>query len=151
MNKSKFLIIAVIVLLVSNLFLAGFILTHKKGGPHRKNPKELIVKKLDLDDNQVKNYEELIDAHKPAFIEKKKTLQNKKNDLYLLLQSNNDQTKSLELSAEIGELQREIEIFQFNHFKDIRQLCNPNQLAKFDELMIEIGNLFSPVVGPRRK
>ena len=151
MNKSKFLTIAVLVLLVSNLFLAGFILTHKKGGPHRKNPKELIVKKLDLDHNQVKKYEELIDAHKPAFIEKKKTLQNKKNDLYLLLQSHNDQTKSLELSTEIGALQREIELFQFNHFKDIRKLCNPDQLVRFDDLMIEIGSLFSPMAGPRRK
>ena len=148
MNKSKFLTISVIALLVCNLFLIGFILWHKPGKHERNNPRNFIIKKLDLTENQIEEYEILIASHKPLFKEKKMLLHEKENQLYMLLQGTAEESAPEVLSNEIGTLQRQIEILQYNHFKDIKALCKPNQIGRYDELMTEISRVFSP---PRHK
>jgi hypothetical protein len=148
MNKSKFLTISVIALLVCNLFLIGFILWHKPGKHERNNPRNFIIEKLDLTENQIEEYEILIASHKPLFKEKRMLLHEKENQLYMLLQGTAEESAPEVLSNEIGTLQRQIEILQYNHFKDIKALCKPNQIGHYNELMTEISRVFSP---PRHK
>lgn len=75
-------------------------------------------------------------------------LHEKENQLYMLLQGTAEESAPEVLSNEIGTLQRQIEILQYNHFKDIKALCKPNQIGRYDELMTEISRVFSP---PRHK
>lgn len=148
MNKSKFLTLSVIVLLVCNLFLIGFILSHKPGKHERNNPRNFIIEKLDLTKNQTEEYDLLIESHRPVIKKKKGLLFDKKNQLYMLLQMEAEAFSPEVLSIEIGALQSEIETLQYNHFKDIKDLCEPNQIDRFDDLMTEISRVFSP---PRHK
>ena len=148
MNKSKFLTIIVIALLVCNLSLIGFIFSHKPGKHERNNPRNFIIEKLDLTENQIEEYEILIASQKPLFKEKKMLLHEKENQLYMLLQGTAEESAPEVLSNEIGTLQRQIEILQYNHFKDIKALCKPNQIGRYDELMTEISRVFST---PRHK
>ena len=148
MNKSKFLTVSVIALLVCNLFLIGFILWHKPGKHERNNPRNFIIEKLDLTENQIEEYEILIASHQPLFKEKRMLLHEKKNQLYMLLQGTTEESAPEVLSNEIGTLQRQIEILQYNHFKDLKALCEPSQLNKFGDLMTEISRVFS---APRHK
>ena len=64
MNRSKFYIGAIVVLLLSNIVLISFILSRK--GKRGHEPKEKVIEILDLNVNQRKDYEELITAHQAS-------------------------------------------------------------------------------------
>jgi hypothetical protein len=61
MNKTKFLMIAVVLLFVTNLALIFLTFVHKGLPPHE--PKKAIIEKLGLDATQQEKYMELIKDH----------------------------------------------------------------------------------------
>lgn len=76
MNKIKLLTIGVIGLLLLNLVLMGMMYMHRPIGPrpgdrHMKDdgPKQLIIDRLHLSDDQVKQYDILIDQHQSSINE----------------------------------------------------------------------------------
>jgi protein CpxP len=144
-NKYKFIIIA---LLLANLIFLGFILL-KGHKPHRE-PKRLIIEKLHFDEGQVKQYEKTIRAHRSQIDSLDKKVKAKKQAMYRNI-SDTQQTNVW--TEEMAALQMEIERTHLNHFRAIQDICHPNQMNDFDELMKQIDRMFSPPRGrekPRR-
>jgi len=138
MNKVKLLSIIAVGLLAVNIFL----LLHKP--PHRKQeePREIIIKKLHLDAQQIQEYEKLIDVHKVKIQHAEQEMMLLKNQLYKSLAETKENTSKDSLMLEIGKVQAEIEQINYSHFQDIKQLCKSEQLKYFDDFCLDITKLF---------
>lgn len=140
MNKFKFLKLIIIGLLVSNAVLL-FMLTKehvRKGGP-----KTIIIEKLHFDKEQIKNYEITIQQHRKAINNNEAALNKLRKTLFEQLKYKQDTTTINSLISKIAKQQNLAEKINYNHFLEIKRLCKPSQQKYFDELTIEIANLFS--------
>ena len=131
-------------LLISNLLLVIFMLTHK--APHHSGPRDLIIQRLHFDEKQVQQYDGLIEQHRMQIREKEHEMMDMKTQYYSLLKNNN-QTKGDSLVQQIGKISIETEKINFKHFQDIRKICYPDQMKNFDNLIEDFESLFAK--GPK--
>jgi periplasmic protein CpxP/Spy len=156
MEKSKLITFSIIALLLINLATLGFLLfSGPKNGPipphgGRPKPKEIIVEKLHFDSKQLADYEQLIQQHRKEITTTEDNIKSAKNELYLLLNNETvDVAKKDSLISLLSNYQKEIETIHFNHFRDIKKLCKPEQLNDFNDLTEELSRLFSKPHRPR--
>lgn len=160
MDKMKLLTIAVITLFLLNVGTLGFLIfsgSNKEHRPHaggfqgRPKPREIIIKKLDFDTNQIKKYDELIAWHRQNIRTVEDDIRNSKNELYLQLNSTpvNEKVKD-SLILVLSNDQKRIESIHFQHFKDIKKLCTTKQLDSYKDLTAELSKLFSKPPRPER-
>lgn len=142
MNKVRLLSILSVGLLVVNVFLIWFLISHNPEHHRGGEPKYIIIKKLDLDKAQTKEYEKLIEWHKREIRNSEQQIMMLKNQLYSSLRDVNKVTLSDSLVTEIGRMQMNVEKIHYKHFQDIKQLCKPEQLKAFNELCLGIAELF---------
>ena len=143
MTKNKLLISIIVVLGMCNLALISVVLM-KKGKDHVPHgPKNLIIKKLDLDEKQIAHYSELISTHRALIMDEDLEIKKVKKELYLHLRRTPNKQTIDSLTYEIGLIQIKIEKHHYEHFEDIKNLCKPYQLKNYDELISEIQELFS--------
>lgn len=142
MNKIKILYVLVILCIAGNVFMAWQLHQNSKP-PARKEPREIIIEKLHFNENQVKQYDELIRKHRSDIELNEKILRETKNALYVTL-SQEEPLQTDTLMQRIQETQHQIELTHYHHFRDIRQLCAQEQLAAFDSLAFELAALFAP-------
>ena len=143
MKKTKILTLLVLGLLISNLVLAGFIVFRKPNHPDIDAPKRHIIKKLHFSEEQVKKYEPLIKKHREDIAAAEGEIMLLKNKLYSLLKEGENPAGKDSLINEIGKVQLRIETIHYNHFVDIKTLCNADQQTAFNELTSEIAGLFA--------
>ena len=143
MNKSKLYIIIIIGLLLSNILLVGFFMLKKPPHPMHQKPRELVISKLNLNTEQVKQYDELIKQHQTSIREKEENILELKNTLYLSLSIDNSSSQKDSIINELGKIQIEIEIIHYKHFADIKSICKPEQLTNYNLLLKDIASLFS--------
>lgn len=149
MNKKTFIILLISLLVLSNFIMAWFLIKPK---PHRfgpDQPKNIIIKKLRFNDNQVEKYELLIDEHRKEIRKRDEKIMNLKNKLYLGLNNNTDSSSVNVLMDSITSIQKEIELIHYRHFQDIKSLCEGDQLNDFSKLSQELSKIFSPQKPPR--
>lgn len=140
--------IAVIALALLNIGLITFFMTGKKSKPPKRvGPKKIIIERLKLDEGQIAAYEKLIEKHQIDMDAKNTEVGEAQNILFKHLQ-NNSHEKRDSLTNIIGQLNQEMAIIHFEHFKELKQLCKPEQINAFNELTSELGNYF---LLPRRK
>jgi periplasmic protein CpxP/Spy len=143
MNKVKVLSIVSIGLFAANIILIWFLMTNKTAHDRKEGPKKIIIEKLQFNEVQTAEYEKLIDWHKENIRKQEQQMMVLKNQLYTSLQQNKQTNSTDSLIAEIGKVQIEIEYINYKHFKDIKELCKPEQLELFDELCEDIAKLFA--------
>jgi hypothetical protein len=148
MNKNKFLTIVSVGLLLINLLLVGFILNKEFGHSKHEGPRNLIIEKLKLDQDQVKNYDIMIANHRKNIGDAESRMFDLKKQLYSKLYTNGDIENRDSLLNELGKVQMKIEQINYSHFNELRKLCHPDQQALFQNLTNELTELFSK--GPRR-
>lgn len=141
MTKNRFYIFIIVGLLISNLLLIVFMLMRKP--PHHSGPRDLIIEQLHFDENQVRQYDGLIQQHRMQIREKEHEIINLKTQYYLLLNQKNQQKKGDSLITEIGKLSAETEKINFKHFQDIKKICKPDQIKYFNELIGDLESLFN--------
>ncbi len=142
MNKTKLITFIALGLLLSNLMLIGFIFFSKPKAPLHGGPKKIIAERLHFDNKQIAEYEKLIILHRTEIKAKDALIRQAKNELYGCIASNNVSLKD-SLQYKLGQLQIEIEEINYNHFLDIKKLCNQNQLADYNDLLNDLTKLFS--------
>ena len=146
MNKNTFYILIIICLLISNL-----ILVFRSGNEPKKHvrPKEIIIERLNFDDKQIAQFEELIEVHREKTRENHREMMDLKNDLYTHLNNPIDSQIVDSLTRKIGEQKQEIELINYNQFNDIKKICTPDQLKKYNELTNDIARLIEPPRPPK--
>lgn len=151
MSKIKLLAIAVVGLLIVNLATVAFLLLrkpfqHPEGRPpvEQAGPKNIIVDKLHFDEEQVAQYEALIEQHQEKIKSLNDSINIAKNELYSTLTRDNFIGKD-SLIDRLGFLQRQVELTHYDHFASIRAICKPDQLEAFNNLTKELAGFFAPV------
>jgi protein CpxP len=143
MKRETFLIVVIVALLLSNILLIGFLVVRPKPMHGPDGPKHKIIEKLNFDADQIGAYEELISVHRKEIENLNNDILEDKKTLYSYLNQDNKASNVDSLITAISLLQSQVEKTHYNHFKDIRSLCKPNQLKNYEELTTEISQLFS--------
>ncbi len=137
-----------ILLLALNIFLIGFMYLNK---PSRLiGPRNLIIEKLNFDSDQITAYDILIKNHQDKIELTEKKIAEIKNILYSTL--NDDVTLEFKdtLISELSGFQSKIEDIHYEHFRDIKMLCKPEQISLFKDLTTELTDYFSPKIRRKR-
>ena len=140
--KNKILIPLIIGLIVSNGLLIGFFIAKKPQHPNNRNPKEIVIQRLQFDSNQIMDYNQLIDEHRKLTRKKEEELSSNKKQLFQLLNNKTASNSSDSLINIIATTHAEIEKLHYQHFEEIRNICNPDQLESYNELTNELINIF---------
>lgn len=141
MKNTRILSIAVVLLLLTNIVLIAFMLTDKKreGGkrpPDRTEPSALMVKELNMTEQQQKDYKQLKEEHfknvKPLFDSVKAA-----KSAFFALVKKADVTDSLvaALSNQVCAKQAELDKVTLAHFRQVRNIFTTEQQPKFDSLV----------------
>lgn len=152
MNKLRFISLIALGLLLSNAILVYFLL--QKPGHHRPGQqKNVVIERLHFDENQVKQYELLIQKHQDDITETEGRVMVLKTALYKSLATNGNTLLKDSLINELGKVQIAIENIHYQHFQAIRTLCNKGQFADYDSLTNDIAKIFAkpPIKMPHRK
>ncbi len=144
MNKYRFLIFISIGLFISNILLICFLFSKKQGPPSQVGPRNIIIEKLQFDKNQTAEYDKLILAHQEAISSNQKEIMRLKNQLYGSMINDVQVLLKDSLITKMNKVQLKIENIHYNHFQDIKKLCNDEQHDAFANLTKEIAKLFAP-------
>ena len=138
LSRNKILLSILAILLITNIVMLVLFLKMK---PHPQETKRLgFTEKLK---NQVGFSAQQMAVFEPKkkvfwasvrerFDEIKKT----KEDFYKYMYDPSVPDSALEAKADlIGKQQRDLDLFVIRHFKEIRTLCTPDQLPKYDSLL----------------
>ncbi|MBI1782473.1 MAG: periplasmic heavy metal sensor [Sphingobacteriales bacterium] len=150
-SRSKIYLIIISLLLIINIALVWFFVISKPARPDdgRLGITEMLKNEVGFDEAQMKQALEMKKRHrekiKPYFDEVRKA----KESFYVLLQNPqvSDSVRKA-AAAVIGQKQEELDMAIFSNFNEIRQLCKPDQLIKFDSSMQQI--VKHMIANPRR-
>ena len=145
--KNKILLIIIGVLLLTNLVLITFLLINKpfskKGmlGDRSAMIAAFLQNEIGFDQQQLKQYDSLNVPNRMKVKALFDTLKSDKENEFKQLTTNNfSDTAIIKTANTISIKQKEIEIVLYKHFKEIRNICNPQQLPKFDSLFYKVLN-----------
>jgi protein CpxP len=142
-SRSRRLIVIITILLLTNIAILAFSLWPKSTGSKTPGgPKpgygmaETLKREVGLDSQQVKELNRLREEHwkkmKPLF----EDLQHTKNEFYLLLKSPETPDSIINNAAsEIAQKQKLVDLQVFQHFRNSRLVCTPDQRPKYDSLV----------------
>lgn len=141
-NKTWLWIIAL--LLVSNLVLVGFFYLEKPSKSN--NSKPFLEQKLDFTKEQTAAFKLLLDQHEHLMRQKQNSTRVLKDSLFEGLSKNRSKAEQSVIAAQIGALEASKDMATYEHFQQVRELCNDEQKLKFDRLLREL--LRPPGRGP---
>ena len=148
-NKhSRFWKWAVVLLVLCNFCLIGVIWFKPPMplGNHPGSPRDYVISKLKFSDDQVKKYDVLIAAHRAAMDRLRIESADLRRQFFNTLNNNNNTNVADSFATLIGNNQKQIELFTYNHFAQVRALCSDDQKAVFDKI---IGDVTRMMNGPR--
>lgn len=146
---SKLTKIAILFLILLNLVLATFLYMGKPKRGNKKIPKEIIEHQLGFDESQKQQFQELIEVHRKMMKKTHREIRMNKKKLYENL-AQEKPTMNDSISNEIAKSFKKIEALHFNHFMDIKNLCNEEQKEKFNQMIGEFESIFAPRRNRRR-
>jgi periplasmic protein CpxP/Spy len=146
-SKNKILISIIAILLLANIGMLIFFEGIKKHGGKDNNDAgkvhsgitDLLKKEVGFSDTQLAQYKTMRKEHwdkmKPLFDE----MNNTKTRFYNLLDDPSVNDSLLNNMADsIGIRQKNIDLQIFHHFKEVGNLCTPEQQPKFDSLVVRV-------------
>jgi periplasmic protein CpxP/Spy len=151
--RQRWLLVLVAILFLTNIATLS-IIWFKKPRPHnptndpRKKEKRMgqfMVDQLKFDTVQAAAYwtlrDSLVTKQRPVM----DSIRNAKLSFFdMLNQSNINDSMLAARSNEITYLQKRLDLLTFRHFQQVRTLCRPDQLQKFDTVIKEIVNRMTP-------
>lgn len=148
--RQRWLLVLVAILLLTNIATLSIYWIKKpnreegrEGG--RKRMGHFLVDQMKFDAAQEAAYWKLRDSviaiQKPVM----DSIRNAKKSFFdLLNQPDASDSMLVKRSNEIAELQKKLDIVTFRHFQNVRAICRPDQLQKFDTVIKEIVNRMTP-------
>jgi hypothetical protein len=154
-NRSKAFLAIIGILLFANIALVSFFLLKKDNGRREKRPDRkamisaFLKTEIGFNTVQLNQYDTLSNRHRENM---KKMMDNlrssKENQFKELAAANFSDSAMTSIAGQSAISQKAMELQMFAHLKNIRLLCTPGQLPKFDSLF---GKIFSRRGGDGRK
>jgi len=137
-SRNRMLLLIIAILLVTNVAMGLFFFNHHCGPEERKTPgfSERLRKEVGFTPAQLKIFEPKKKAFWDAMHRRLEQLKKTKESFYYQMYDSTIADSVIDAKAEvIGQEQKEIDVQVLHHFKDLRKLCTPEQLPKFDSLL----------------
>lgn len=139
LSRNKILVSIIAILLVTNLVMLVLffkVCKHSEKAQKKLGFTEKLRTEVGFTSEQMSVYEpgktEFWKEYRDRFEEIKKT----KEDFYFQMYDSTITDSVLESKAEvIGDQQKEIDLHVVRYFKEVRKLCTPKQLPKYDSLL----------------
>jgi periplasmic protein CpxP/Spy len=153
MNKTTLLTVSVVGLLLLNAGMLVFMFTKRppQGPPHgegRGGAADFIVQQLKLDDKQQGQFAELRKQHRDQMDEVQEADKELHRNYFDLLKQDSADMKAVDsMAAVMGETNKKIQLITYNHFKQLRSICNAEQKKLFDNTIDEIIHFMMPPPG----
>lgn len=146
-NKSKILVAVIIMLMIANIALVSFFLLKKDTGRRDKHEDRKVMianflkNEIGFSTGQLQRYDTLSNNHRDNIKKMFDSLKISKDKQYKLLAAGNFNDSVMNTVADQSAVsQKMMELQMFNHLKNIRALCTPDQLPKFDSLFPKVLN-----------
>lgn len=138
-NKSKVLLLIIAILVVTNIALLVFVLQKKEPEKQSNRPDRkayitsFLKTEVGFDQQQLTQFDTLSTRHRKNMWAMFEKLKNNKSDQFRqLVQGGFTDSTMNAVADESVAMQKVMELRAFNHLRNIRQLCRPDQLPKFD-------------------
>ena len=146
-NTNKILISIIAILLISNMAILTFFLMKKDGGRMEKRPDrktmiaDFLKKEIGFNQAQLQQYDTLSDRHRENVKKMFEGLRSSKDKQFKQLTAGDFSDSVINnVADQSAASQKTMELQMFNHLKNIRTLCTPEQLPKFDSLFVKVLN-----------
>lgn len=137
--KNVFIVILILINITSISLLVKtnsprdkYLFKEKKNNNHD----QMIIDKIGLDTIQSAQFLSMKKEHLEELSSYQDQLVNYRKEMFANL--NNDSFNIDNYSQKISFIQSEMDKMAFNHFKEMRGICRPDQLQKFDQIMQRI-------------
>ena len=152
--RQRWLLVLVAILLLTNIATLSIYWIKKPdhdGGPGRdpgnreKKMGQFMIDQMKFDATQEASYWKLRDSmiaiQKPVMDSIRSS---KKRFFDLLNQPDATDSMLIAHTNQIADLQKRLDLVTFRHFQNVRAICRPDQLQKFDTVIKEIVNRMTP-------
>ncbi len=150
-NNSKFLVTIIGILLIANIALVSFFLLKKDNRKHDKRMDRKTVignflkKEIGFNEAQMQQYDSMSTGHSKYMRTMFETNRNSKDKQFKELTAANFSDSVMNnIADQSAASQKALELQMFNHLKQVRALCTPGQLPKFDSLFVKVLNKRGP-------
>jgi periplasmic protein CpxP/Spy len=140
-NRSKVFLVIIGILLIANIAILSFFLTRKPEEKMVKRPdrktiiSNLLKKEIGFDQQQLLRYDTLSNKHKEYMKEVFEKMKGVKETQFKQLAAGDFSDSVINnVADQSAASQKSMEMQMFNHVRNIRMLCKPDQLPKFDSL-----------------
>jgi hypothetical protein len=157
MSREKLLTVSVVLLLLLNFGILGFLLLGHKpppppDGPGRPpHPGLPVVEKLHFDESQKTAFDQMKKEHH-ATMEKLDEQHEGilKQYFEMLGKSGNIQSQKDSLEHALASVEARRASVTFEHFNAVKAMCRPDQVSQFDDLIPDILQLLLKPRGPQQ-
>lgn len=145
-SKNKILVWAVILLMIANVALLATTWYFHHHGPQRPNgPAEYLAKELRLSKQQKDQLHVLASQHHRQALQIQADIKNARDSFFnLLSQTHITDSLKQQAAARIANRLEALELLTFDHFQQVRTLCNGEQQKKFDEIIHHVLEIMGP-------
>ncbi len=151
-NRHKWWLIAIVILLIINTATLAIFWMERKGeglllGSHPKqaNAQAFLIKELSLDSAQQAQYLLLIKAHREGSNTIKNELKDAKDAFFKLLSDSTATDAMIKQAADkASAIETQLDVLTFNHFKQVRNICTPQQKIKFNQIIENVVKMMGP-------
>jgi protein CpxP len=144
-SKIRILMLVAVILLLTNICMLVFFLYNKESGRRGAHGgregmmTEFLQKEIGFTPQQIQQYDSLNKQHR----EKMKALfeeagKNREAQVKQLAAAGFSDSVINSISIQSAEKQKQLMVQMFGNLKDIRQICSPAQLPKFDSLIYKV-------------
>lgn len=152
-NSTKILLAALAILVILNVICLYTLWTMREYGrplPGNKRmmppggPKSYIIKELDFNEQQIREYEELVSEHRRMMRDTREEIRALKKRLYSSLAGSEPGSSEVnELTRMIADKVAYMEEQTFEHFRKVKALCSDRQKQKFDKIIDRVIDMMS--------
>lgn len=141
MKKTQLLTIAVLGLLLLNGGILWVLLRQPQHGPRPNHPPEMlknwVIGTLDLDEKQIKAYEQLIREHHQQAVQLESRIKQYRKQSMLTC-TDFDTVKEAHILNALAQAQLALQRTHIAHFQRLYRLCTPEQQALFTDMLREL-------------
>lgn len=138
LSRNKVLLSIIAVLLITNLVMLFWFFNMHRPGKEQKSPgfTEQLKTNVGFTKEQMAEFEPRKNLFWENMRKRFNDIKAAKVELYQFMYDPNAPDSLMETKAEvIGDQQKEMDLYVVRHFKEVRKLCTPEQLPKFDSLL----------------
>lgn len=153
-SKTAILFAVIAILVTMNVGLMVFMWFQQRpdNGPAGPAAARILVKELNFDQAQQEKYQQLQKQLSDSLNPIRESERHIHDRFFEMMHAEHPDSALVAATIDsMGHIRAMIEYYTFSHFRQVRALCNPEQVKKFDQIIAETMRRLGPPPPPGRK